>query len=172
MWNFGWFEGQSVILVEGEILQRPAPNPPHDMSTSLADYALKAVFAAGFTVRVQMGLVLGQTSDPIPDIAVVAGSPRAYVKHPTTALLVVEVSESTLAYDRLEKASLFAAGGIADYWIINLVDRQVEVRRRPVPDAAQPFGFSYADLTIHRAPDGITPLAAPNAVIAVADLLP
>src|SRR5207245_2400839 len=115
MWNLGWFEGQAVILVEGEILQMPAPNPPHDMSTSLADYVLKVVFAAGFTVRVQMGLVLGQTSDPIPDLAVVVGSPRDYLKHPTTAVLVVEVSDSTLAYDRHEKASLYAAGGIQDY---------------------------------------------------------
>ena len=172
MWDQGWFAGQAVILVEGEILQMPAPNPPHDMSTSLADYALKAVFASGFTVRVQMGLVLGLATDPIPDVAVVAGSPRDYVRHPATAALIVEVSESSLAFDRQEKASLYAAAGIQDYWIINLVDRLIEVHRRPVPNAAQPYGFGYASVTIHRPPDGVTPLAAPNAVILVVDLSP
>jgi Uma2 family endonuclease len=168
----GWFEGQAVILVDGVILHMPPPNPPHDMATTLADYVLKATFTVGFTVRVQMGLVLGQTTDPVPDVAVVTGSPRDYVKHPTTAVLVVEVSDSTLAYDRHDKASLYAAAGILDYWVINLVDHQVEVHRQPQKDVSQPFGFGYADVRLYRPPDMIQPLAASAANISVADLLP
>src|SRR5712671_3980348 len=88
--DMGWFEGENVILIDGEILQMPAPNPPHDMVLTLTAYVLKAIFAVGFTVRVQMGLALRQATDPIPDIAVVSGSPRDYVQYPNTALLIVE----------------------------------------------------------------------------------
>jgi Uma2 family endonuclease len=111
---------------------------------------------------------------PDPDVAVVPGSPRTAPRHgiPTTALLVVEVSESTLSVDRNLMGSLYAAGGIADYWIVNLVQRQLEIYRNPVADAAQPFGFRYADRTIHDPADAVAPLAAPNASVAVADLLP
>ena len=86
--------------------------------------------------------------------------------------LIVEVSDSSLKYDQHDKASLFAAAGIADYWNINLIDRRLEIRRRPVADATQPFGFAYADVTLHGPNDVVSPLAAPTAQIRVADLLP
>ncbi len=93
--------------------------------------------------------------------------------HPTTAVLIVEVSDTTLASDRHRKASLYACVGIADYWIINLVHNQVEVYRNPVADAAQPFGFRYADATILRvATDTVSPLAESTIQIKVSDLLP
>src|SRR5262249_25072776 len=80
----------------------------------------------------QGSLDLSPWSVPDPDVAVVQGSPRnASPDNPTTALLLVEVSETTLAYDRSTKASLYARAGIADYWIVNLVDRQVGVLRNP-----------------------------------------
>jgi Uma2 family endonuclease len=168
----GWFEGENVILIDGEILQIPAPNPPHDMALTLADYALKAIFAIGFTVRVQMGLALRQATDPIPDIAVVSGSPRDYVKHPSTALLIVEVSDSTMDYDTTDKASLYAAAQIADYWVINLTANRLEIRRNPIPDPAERFGWRYADVSLHTTGDIVSALAAPNAQVRVADLLP
>ena len=87
-------------------------------------------------------------------------------------MLIVEVSESTLAFDRRRKASLYARAGIADYWIVNLVDRQLEVRRNPVADLTQFYGAAYADETVLQAADQATPPAAPQARIAVADLLP
>ncbi len=63
--------------------------------------------------------------------------------------LIVEFGDSSLKYDQHDKASLFVAAGIADYWIINLIDRRLEIRRRPDADAAQPFGFAYAGVTLH-----------------------
>jgi len=111
-------------------------------------------------------------SDAEPDISVVPGTPRDYTEHPTGALLVVEVSETTLAYDRGRKGSLYAAAGIQDYWIVNLVDRQLEVYRDPVPDPNESSGFRYNTRTVFLSGQSASPLAAPAASIAVADLLP
>jgi Uma2 family endonuclease len=138
----GFFEGESVILIDGEIWDMPAPNPPHEMATMLADYKFKALFAEGHVVRVQMSLVLGINSDPIPDIAVIKGSPRDFVTHPDKANLVVEISESTLAFDLGIKSNLYAAAGIADYWVIDLVNRKLLVYRNPRPDPDQPHGHA------------------------------
>jgi Uma2 family endonuclease len=125
-------------------------------------------------VRTRVSLDLSPHSVPEADLAVVPGAPRSYVgaNVPTSALLLVGVSESTLSYDRNTKDSLYAASGIADYWIVNLVDRQVEVYRGPTADPAAPFGFRYAGDTDLRRGDVVSPLALPGATVAVADLLP
>ena len=170
--DLGLFEGRNLILVNGEILEMPPPNPPHETATGLADYLFKQVFASGFWVRVQMALMLGQDIDPVPDVAVVPGSPRNYPTHPTSALLVVEVSDSSLAYDTADKASLYAAAGIADYWVVDLVHRRLVVFRDPKPDASQPFGAGYARHTYLGPADTVAPLAAPQNPITVADLPP
>jgi Uma2 family endonuclease len=111
-------------------------------------------------------------SEPEPDVAYVPGTLRQVRTHPTTALLIVEVSDTTLSYDRGNKASLYASAGIADYWIVNLVDRVVEVLRNPALSPAAKFGWSYSTTTTHFSGDSVTPLAAPSASVAVADLLP
>jgi Uma2 family endonuclease len=169
----GLFEGRNVILVDGELLEMPAPNPPHNTALTLADYKFKAIFQPGFVVRVQMSMELGQTTDPVPDLAVVRGDVRAFVSvQPTTAELIIEVSDSTLAYDTGNKANLYAAGGIADYWVIDLVHDRLVVFRDPRRDPGQPHGASYFRQTMLGRGDSITPLAAPNAAVAVNDLLP
>jgi hypothetical protein len=107
-------------------------------------------------------------------LAVIAGSPRQYRTHgnPETALLVVEVSEATLWFDRDRKANLYASANVADYWIVNLVQRRLETYRDPIADSTQPFGFRYNSRTILDPPDKVSPLAASQAQITVADLLP
>jgi len=82
------------------------------------------------------------------------------------------VSDATLDFDRTRKGSLYAATGISDYWIVNLVQRQLEVYRDPVADSTEPFGFRYGSHTILHPGGVVTPLAAPQARIRVADLLP
>jgi Uma2 family endonuclease len=170
----GVFEGRHVELIRGEIFEMSPQKSEHAAVVTQVDDVLSPVFApAGCCIRVQCPLDLGQDSDPEPDIAVVAGKPLDYVQsHPTTAALIVEVAESTLWFDRTRKASLYAAAGIGDYWIDNLADRQLEVYRDPVPDAAQPYGWGYASVTIFTRADSLSPLAAPQAVIAVAELVP
>jgi Uma2 family endonuclease len=121
-----------------------------------------------------MPIHLGRLSKPEPDLAVVVGSPRDYVKSgaPTTALLLIEVAETTLALDRGRKASLYAKFGISDYWVLNLIDRQLEVHRQPIGDAAHRHRFRYADIQTFKAGDSVVPLAAPDAAIRVDELLP
>jgi Uma2 family endonuclease len=85
---------------------------------------------------------------------------------------VVEVSESTLAFDRGEKASLYASASIPEYWVLNLVDRCLEVHRDPIPMPGQPYGYGYRTHTQYFANDTVAPLAAPSGTIKVIDLLP
>lgn len=169
----GMFDDKHVELIDGAILERSVPNSPHVVGMCLGLEALRSAFGHGFLVRPQSPLTLGSASEPEPDLAVVQGGIRDYITgHPTTALLVVEVSDSSLAYDRKEKASLYAQASIADYWIVNVVNGQLEVYRGPAPDASQAFGFGYSSQTILHRGDVIAPLAAPTATVAVADMLP
>jgi hypothetical protein len=82
------------------------------------------------------------------------------------------VAVSSLVVDRRHKGSVYARAGLADYWVLNLVDRVLEVYREPVPDAAAPFGWRYARRDVLDAAARVTPLAAPSASVRVADLLP
>ena len=101
------------------------------------------------------------------------GAPEDYRHaHPSQPVLTLEISVSSLATDRERKASLYARAGLSDYWILNLIARVLEVYRDPVPDAAAPFGWRYAHREIVLPSGHIAPLAAPRAMIAVADLLP
>ena len=96
-------------------------------------------------MRTQAPISLDDESEPEPDVAVVLGSQRDYgPDHPARPVLTVEVAESTLAMDRQHKGSLYARAGLADYWVVNLIDRVVEVYREPLPDAEAPFGWGYA----------------------------
>jgi Uma2 family endonuclease len=117
-------------------------------------------------------IALDDESEPEPDVAVVAGTVAEYLhEHPTRPVLTVEVSESSLALDRLHKGSLYARAGLADYWVVNLIDRVLEVYREPVRDADAPYGWRYARREVLDATVVATPLAAPQVVIRVADLL-
>jgi Uma2 family endonuclease len=174
MFDLGWFEGRRVELIDGEIIEVPAQKNLHAIAIKLAEDALSAAFGPRYWVRVQMTLDLGPYFVPDPDLAVVRGRPRDHVTrgNPTSALLVVEVSESTLGSDRRRKGGLYAAAGIADYWIVNLVQHQLEVYRRPTADAAEPLGYKYASRKILDPGDAVAPLAARKARVAVDDLLP
>lgn len=87
-------------------------------------------------------------------------------------MLIVEVALSRLGFDREHKGSLYARARIADYWIVNIPDRRLEVYRDPVPDAAAPFAWRYGRLVTLGPADRVAPLAIPTALVSVADLLP
>jgi len=164
---------ERVELIEGEILKMSPQGSPH---LTAIHRTLKALFKAfGFEayVRVQGPLVLGPFSEPEPDLALVPGSELDYSEaHPSTALLVVEVSETTIEYDRNRKGSLYARAGIAEYWVLNLVDHALEVYRDPVPSATAPYGWEYSSVQRFSAEQSVCPLHAPNGRVSVADLLP
>jgi Uma2 family endonuclease len=168
----GFFRDQRVQLIGGVIVQESPMNPPHATAIQLAYDVLRAIFGTGYCVRVQLPLDLGLISEPHPDLAVVVGSPRDYaVDHPKTALLVVEVADTTLEEDTHDKASLYAAGGIADYWVIDVTGRLL-VFRESRPEPAERFGFVYARVAAYGRDDHVSPLAAPTHRLNVADLLP
>ncbi len=173
MLDLGWFQDKRVELIGGEVIEMAAQLDLHLASITATQDALRLAFGLGYWVRAQGSLDLSPHGIPSPDLAVVPGSHhgagRTIVK---SALLVVEVSDTTLSYDRYHKMSLYAAGGIADYWIVNLVQSQLEVYRDPVADSTQLFGFRYGNRTILDPVDAVSPLAAPQARITVADLLP
>ncbi len=147
--------------------------PPHAISTELVLQALIVTFGAGWRIRPALPLETGRHSLLEPDFAVLAGEPRgAGLVHPAAAVLIIEISDATLRKDRTIKAHHYAQAGIPDYWIVNLVDRQLEVHRNPGPDPARRGRFRYADVTIVPESGRIAPLAAPQSEIAVADLLP
>jgi len=166
------FEGTKPVLLDGEIIEMPNPRPPHDQSVGLADYVFKGVFAKGYWVRIRQSLALSQWSDPMPDLAVVLGSPRDYPILPTTAVLVVEVSDSSIDIDLGRKAALYAAGRIPDYWVVDLNGRQVVVHRDPQPDPKDPTKSRYTQSTPYDAGSSVSPLAMPGSTVNIADLLP
>jgi Uma2 family endonuclease len=174
MSELGWFDGRRVELIGGEVIEMPAQFDVHLAAITLTQDALRLAFGPAYWVRNQGTLDLSPHGVPDPDLAVIRGSPKGVTgrANPTSALLVVEVSETSLRYDRREKGSMYAAAGIVDYWIVNLVQRQLEVYRRPVADAAEPFGFRYSSRKIFDPGDAVAPLAARKARVAVADLLP
>jgi hypothetical protein len=112
---------------------------------------------------------LGEQGDP--DLAVIGGVPETHETpdNPTSALLVVEVSDSTLSSDRRRTGSLYAATGILEYWIVNLEDQQLEVDRDPIPDSVSEFGFRSASVTTLKPGDSVSPLSISTASVVVPD---
>jgi Uma2 family endonuclease len=165
--------GDRIELVGGQLVVREPQGSPHAVAAGLAEDTLRAAFGSGWVVRVQMPVALDDESEPEPDVAVCAGSPRDYLAgHPTRPGLVVEVADSSLVFDREHKGSLYARACVLDYWIVNLVDRVLEVHRDPTPSADAPYGWRFGTLLRLGTTDAVTPLAAPEARIPVVDLLP
>src|SRR5262249_27385761 len=122
---------------------------------------------------VQMPMDLGQTTEPEPDLAVVAGTGAQFLTaHPTSAALIVEVSDTNVSYDRKPKGSLYARPTVADYWIVDLVRRPRQAYRAPAPAANEAYGHRYSARTDLTPPAVVSPLALPQASVPVADLLP
>ncbi|HLC15790.1 MAG TPA: Uma2 family endonuclease [Thermodesulfovibrionia bacterium] len=169
----GLFEGKHVELIKGQVIEMSPMGSLHATAVALCARILEHAFGQGYFTRWQMPLDAGEHSEPEPDIAVIQGSVRQFKNaHPQTAVLIVEVAETSLTYDRTEKASLYAKVNIPDYWILNLHEQQLEVHRYPVPDSSQLFGFGYADVTILKEDDFVSPIVKPGLKISVAELLP
>lgn len=167
MVEVGGFQPEArVELLDGDIIDMSPQKSLHACAVDLAEAALRGCALAGAYVRSQKPLALDDSSEPEPDIAVVSGGARDYAdQHPTGALLIVEVADSSLDYDRKRKARVYARNAIPEYWIINLRRLVLEVRRTPT-------GGTYRSVRTLRADERISPLAAPDCVIGVADLLP
>jgi hypothetical protein len=140
-------EDEPVELLEGWIVIKRARNPPHDLTLEKSDIAIRGQIPPGWRVRIQSALTTDD-SEPEPDIAAVRGPiPTVARSHPRPSEvgMLAEVSESSLDHDRTVKLSAYASARIAVYWIINILQRQVEVYADPTGPAAQPTYRSRRD---------------------------
>ncbi|MGH7348721.1 MAG: Uma2 family endonuclease [Candidatus Rokuibacteriota bacterium] len=169
----GFFRpGDPVELLGGQLVVAEPQGSRHFAAVRAAEEALRAAFGRGWEVRGQGPLALDEESEPEPDLAVVRGTFRDYqARHPSRPVLVIEVSESSLALDREHKGSLYARAGLADYWIVNLPERALEVYREPSSDPTATFGWRYGSVTVLGPGAAVSPLALPAGRIRIADLL-
>jgi len=133
-------DDDSVELLEGWLVFKMPKNPPHRVTTRLVRTALENILPSGWYVDSQEPITLSN-SEPEPDIVVVRGDTRQYLdRHPGAEdiALIIEVSDTTLQRDRTVKKGIYARAGISIYWIVNLVEEQVEVYSQPLVEVEQP----------------------------------
>jgi Uma2 family endonuclease len=160
--------GKRVELVEGVIYDMAPQNSPHATALHVSQEVLRTLFppGSGYAVRCQSPLTLGEDSEPEPGLVVVPGSFRDYGDHhPTTALLVMEIADSSLFHDRKRKIPLYARHGIPESWLLNLIRGTLEVYR-------DPSSAGYQTRTVLRTGDSLSPLSRPDRSVRVAELLP
>jgi Uma2 family endonuclease len=160
-------EGTRFELVEGEIVERMTVNQPHVISCHRSNRALSAVFGQEVVVS-QAPVAVNLHNEPEPDVYVLRRSVEEFSVEPPMSddiLLIVEVSDTTLRKDLGVKAALYARAGIPDYWVLNLNDRILVVHR-------QPGSEGYESITMIGEDGSVSPPAAPQATVTVADLLP
>jgi len=162
-----------VELLEGLIVPKMARNPPHDGTCEIVEETLRRYLPPGWRIRSQKAITTSE-SEPEPDVTVVPGTVRSNVQRhplPQEIALLTEVSDTSLSRDRNEKLRLYARARIECYWIINLIDRQVEVYTDPTgPDDNPVFRLQQ----IYRIGDAVPLVIAGQEVarVPVAELLP
>lgn len=166
-------EDERVELLDGWILEKMPRSPAHDMTVDLIPDVLRPLLPSGWRIRIQLAVAFSE-SQPEPDIAIVLEPVTRYAKShpgPSDVGQLIEVSESSLSYDRHEKAEIYAQAGIATYWIVNLPDRQIEVHSDPTGPARSP---QYRSKQILRSGDLVPIMIAGQqaGALAVDDLLP
>lgn len=164
--------GERVELIEGEIVPLSPQNPPHARRTSKITMLFVRAYGDTHAVRVGLPLSLPPASEPEPDFALVSFAAEEQARrHPESADLVLELSDSSLRYDRTEKASVYAKAGLPEYWVLNLVQGNLEVNLDPGPDPEAPFGFAYRSRRIYQPDERVTPSRLPGTSFLVGDLL-
>ncbi|MES1244303.1 MAG: Uma2 family endonuclease [Acidobacteriota bacterium] len=162
----GVFGDRRVELVEGTVYDMTPQSRRHAAALRRTRRALEAACPEGWEVDVQMPFGASGDSLPEPDLAIVPDDPAGHADgHPRTAALIVEISDSSLRYDREQKLPVYAWAGIRETWLVNLVQDLVEVYRDPVD------GVYRVRLTFGPG-ERVAPLCRPEAAVAVAGLLP
>jgi Uma2 family endonuclease len=163
-------DNDQVELVDGYLVWRDDMKPPHVLATERLRRRLDRIVPEGYFVREEKPIRIPDFDEPRPDVAVVRGDHERYrANHPGPADVVhlIEVSETSLDRDKGKKLLIYARSGVRHYWIVNLVDRQIEVYTNPGPDGYQSSEFLKAGQDIAVSIDGVE-----AGRIAVADILP
>ena len=161
------YKSDRVELIDGVIIVMPPIGDPHEACTDWLTRLFVPPLIGRAIVRVQGAIRLNDRSAPQPDIAVLRERPLSEVGpyFPPDVHLVIEVADSTLAYDRGAKLARYAAAGIPEVWIVNL-------RAQEVTSYAEPSGSEYTAVRVYQAEDSISPRAFPDVVLAVSDFMP
>lgn len=147
-------EDDPVELLEGWLITKMSKNPPHSIVTGLIADALQSVAPTGWHIRGQEPITLAD-SEPEPDLALARGSRRDYLnRHPGAAdvALTIEVADTSLDRDRTFKLRIYAEASIPTYWIINLIERRVEVHTDPTGPSPSP---GYRSTVVFRSGESI-----------------
>lgn len=167
--EMGFFHpGERVELISGNIIKMSAKGTAHTSALGRTDRLFQDLFNNLAWVRVQDPIALDDNSELEPDIALVRIDPLDYATHhptPSEVYLIIEVADSSLAYDREFKAKIYARSGIVDYWVLNVNDRQLHVFREPAEDG-------YQSEVILEQTASISPLEFPAFNIAIGEMLP
>lgn len=159
-------DGPGFELIDGVIYGKMAQSKPHVATVRYAFRALQAAFGPGFNVLMGLPLPLGERGESEPDAMVLRGEAEAFEDRDpdprTEVALAVEVSVTSLAFDRTEKAALYARHGVPEYWVVDVLGRTVEVYRAPVSDG-------YREVQVYGEGESLMVNGRP---VAVADLLP
>jgi len=149
-------EDDPVHLLEGNMVLRTPPNPPHSNSVTRSIRTLVRILPDAWQLRSEQPITLPD-SEPQPDITLALGDHTTFRNRhpgPSDIGLLVEVADTSLIVDRVDMGRIYARAGLPVYWIINIVDRQVEVYTDPRPNAPVP---AYATRTDYR-PGDVVPL--------------
>jgi Uma2 family endonuclease len=159
---------ERVELLNGRILEMPPIGPRHGYVVAVLYAKLHTVLGDRVAIFCQSGFRLNPLSEPQPDIAIVRGPIDNYANTPPTpagALLLIEVSESTLPHDSGEKLHAYARADVPEYWIVDLVHERIEVYTEPEADRYRAHRSVLCGETV-------APRAFPDVVIAVNEVLP
>ena len=159
----GVFEDEPIELLYGALVEMSPVGVPHCFAIQRLTELLVPPLLGRATVRIQLSYAAAEHSEPQPDVMV---SPHGeyHIDHPTSAWLVIEVAESSLRKDRGLKARLYAEAGVPEYWVVNLVDKTIEVRSDPVRG-------SYQRLVTYRAGESVHPERFPDVEVRVDDVI-
>jgi len=159
----GLFEGERVELLYGVIVVMSPKGAPHESAIEELTMLLAPPLLGRAKVRIQSSFAASDGSEPEPDVAVVPlGDHRD--DHPSSAFLLIEVADSSLAVDLGVKAQLYAESGVPEYWVVNVRDKVVVVH-------SEIAGGVYTRIEPFRSGARLRPTAFPDLEIAVSDVL-
>ena len=171
--DLGVFQpGERIELLDGHLVVREPQGSRHAAAVRLVVDTLRGALGDAWRIDSQFPFALDDDSEPEPDVAVVPHDPNRYRDgHPSRAVLIVEVAESSYRIDHGAKASLYARAGIPEYWIVDVARAGVEVHRAPEASSEAIYGWRYRSVVTLGKSATVSPLIAPDVAIPVADLL-